>query len=162
MVGHPTKKQKVSDIKTCKEEVLFNADILSKVIPCLPSIDVLNLALTCTRFGVSNTNDDSIIEKSASITVKNIATEEQLAALPHYNGDSTLADYHYLQLLKEPLTFDQLIGAVEYVNEEDKSFVRHSGQDYDWGTAISNNIMRAGKHYVSFTFHSNTRSRLLE
>jgi len=119
------------------------------------------LALTCKRFGISNEYDDSIIKESARIAVQDISTEGQLAALPHYDGESSLADYHYLQLLRAPLLFDQLVGA-EYVNEEDKSCVMHSDSsddEYDWlstnrrsdwGTAFSNNILRAGKHYVTF------------
>jgi hypothetical protein len=146
----PNKKQKVGDNTTYKEEVLFNNDTLSKIISYLPSVDVLNLSLTCTRFEISNTNDDdSIIKESTRIAIQDIATEEQLAALPHYDGENSLADYHYLQLMRGPLAFDQLIGAA-YVNSEDKTCVMQSNM-YDWDTALSNNILRAGKHYVSFT-----------
>ena len=154
MMEQPTKKHKVEETSNnCKEAVLFNSDTLTKIISYLPSIDVLNLALTCKRFGVSNTDEQSVIKKSAQILVQEIATEEQLAALPHYEGESSLADYHYLQSMKEPLTFDKLTGEAEYVNDEDKSCVRHSNPDGwhgSWATAFSNNIMRAGKHYASF------------
>ena len=157
---HPNKKQKVGDNTTyndevLKDEVLFNSDTLSKIISYLPSVDVLNLALTCTRFGITNSNDDSIIKDSTRIAIQGIATEEQLATLPYYNGENSLANYHYLQLLRGPLTFDQLIGAA-YVSDEDKSSVKHIGDQplaytySDWGTAISNNVLRAGKHYASF------------
>ena len=152
-MDHIAKRQKVDNSTTYQEEVLFNSDTLSKIIPYLPSVDVLNLAITCKRFGASNTNDVSIIKKSTRIAVHDIATEEQLAALPHYEGESSLADYHYLQLMREPLTFDQLVGA-EYVNSGDKSCVRHGGLD-SWKTAISNNILRAGKHYTTFVSQSN-------
>ena len=153
MMEQPTKKQKVEETTSSTEAVLFNSDALSKIISYLPSVDVLNLALTCKRFGVSNTTGDkqTLIEKSAHIAVQDLATAEQLAALPHYEGESSLADYHYLQLLRETLSFDQLTGGAEYVNE-DKSCVRN----YDvtvgaiWHTALSNNILRAGKHYASF------------
>jgi len=150
----PTKKQKVEEINNCKEAVLFNSDALSKVISYLPSVDALNLGFTCTRYGLLNTNDDkrSLIEESTHIAVHDIATNEQLAALPRYEGESSLADYHYLQLLREPLRFDQLIGGAEYINDEDKSCVIHcvNGIVGTWATAFSNNIMRAGKHYASF------------
>jgi len=147
---------------TTVEEVLFNSDTLSKVISYLPSIDLLNLALTCKKFGVSNTDDGSIIKESSRIAVQDIATEEQLAALPHYNGESTLANYHYLQLMRSPLAFDQLVGRTEYVSG-DKSCVRYSTDDgyTATGTAISNNIMRAGKHYATFSLHDNTRSLIV-
>mgnify|MGYP000630763393 CR=1 FL=1 len=53
------KKRKVEDSITYKEEVLFNSDTLSKVISYLPSVDLLNLALTSKRFGVSTNNNHS-------------------------------------------------------------------------------------------------------
>jgi hypothetical protein len=143
----PTKRQKGDSI-THKEEVLFNSDTLSKVISYLPSIDLLDLALTCKRFGISDDDEQSIIKMSADLLVQEIATEEQLAALPHYDGESSLADYHYLQLMREPLLFDQLVGAAEYVNSGDKSCI---ASNRTYSTAISNNIMRAGKHYVTFS-----------
>ena len=152
---HLDKKRKVGDNSGTtynKEEVLFNTDTLSKVLSYLPSLDLLNVALTCKRFGVSDDNSEpSLIEKSAHVAVQDIATEEQLAALPHYDSESSLADYYYLQLLREPLTFDHLGGGAEYVNDFDKSCVRHSGKH--WETVFSNNILRAGKHYASFEVH---------
>jgi len=150
-MAHPNKKQKVgNNNETYREEVLFNIDTLSKIISYLPSVDVLNLAITCKRFGISDVDEQSIIKKSAHILVQDIASEEQLTALPHYDGESSLADYHYLQLMREPLTFDQLVGKAEYVNDEDKSCVMKIGSDL--ATAFSNNIMRAGKHYASFKY----------
>jgi len=135
-----------------KEAVLFNTDTLSKIISLLPSIDLLKLAVTCKRFGIASGSSSSLIEESACIVIRDIATEEQLAALPQYDGENSLADYHNLQLLRTPLTFDQLIGGAEYVNNED-SCVRYSesGAHRICGTALSNNILRGGKHYASFT-----------
>ena len=147
-MNHPTKKQKVGE-----EVLLFNTDTLSKIISYLPSVDVLNLAITCKRFGISDDEKLSVIKKSTHIAVQDIATKEQLAALPHYDGESSLADYHYLQLLRVPLTFDQLVSgySLGVVHCEDKSCVRYQNGSA-WGTAFSNNILRAGKHYASFHF----------
>ena len=145
----PAKKQKFEETSaSCKETVLFNSDALSKIVSYLPSIDLLSLALTNKRFGILNNDELSVIKESARIAVKDIATEEQLAALPRYDGESSLADYHYLQLLRAPLTFDQLVDA-KYVDSRDKSCVTNKG--FHWATAFSNNILRAGKHYVTFT-----------
>ena len=149
-MGHSMTKQKVDDSTIpYEEEVLFNSDTLSKIISYIPSIDVLSLALTCKRFGVLfDTVDDSIIKESARIAVQDIATEEELATLPYYDGENALTNYHYLQFMRGPLMFDQLVNA-KYLNEEDKTCVLHSGVG-GWATAISNNILRAGKHYVTF------------
>jgi len=153
MMNHPTKGKKDGE-----EVVLFNTDALSKIISYLPSVDVLNLATTCKRFGISDDEKLSVIKKSTHIAVQDIATKEQLAALPHYDGESSLADYHYLQLLRVPLTFDQLVSgySLGVVHCEDKSCVRYKNGSA-WGTAFSNNILRAGKHYASFHFVSKGR-----
>ena len=154
MEVQPTKKKcKVEEYTTYKEEVLFNSDTLSKIISYLPSIDLLNLGLTCKRFGIHE-ESESVIKKSTRIAIHDIATEEQLAALPHYNGESTLADYHYLQLMKAPLTFDQLVMGAEYVNSGDKSCVAITSSNSGVATAFSNNILRAGKHYATFEVNS--------
>ena len=151
---HPNKKQKVKEstsTTTCKEDLIFNSDILPKIISYLPSVDVLNLAITCKKFGISdNDKTSSLIEKCTSIVVHDFATDKLLGALPNYDGEGSLADYHYLQLLKAPLTFDQLVGGAVYVNEGDMSCVTGNNTFGYWGTAFSNNILRAGKHYVSF------------
>ena len=145
------------------EEVLFNIDTLSKIISYLPSIDLLSLTLTNKRFGVSTDDKHSLIEDSVRIAIRDIATEEQLAALPRYDGESSLADYHYLQLLRAPLTFDQLVEA-KYVDSRDKTCVRYIGNAHSTiETAFSNNLLRAGKHYATFkhtgTAHIPTRDR---
>ena len=147
----PTKVE--GDCTTYKEEVLFNSDTLPKIVSYLPSIGVLNLALTCKLLGsASNDKPSSLIEESARIAIQDIATEEELATLPYYNGENSLANYHYLQFMRQPLTFDQLVEA-EYVNVEDKTCVRQNSLS-SFATAFSNNILRAGKHYVSFVFNS--------
>ena len=62
------KVDETSKTNNCKEVVLFNSDTLSKIISYLSSsVDLLNLALTCKRFGISNNDDDetsSLIEES--------------------------------------------------------------------------------------------------
>ena len=150
----PNQQKRVEKMtNNCKEAILFNSDTLSNIISFLPSVDVLNLALTSTRFGVSNSDAaDSLIKISARIAIQDIATEEQLGTLPYYNGENSLADYHYLQFMRGPLTFDQLVGRLEYVNTDDKSCISHTIRygDSTWKTAFSNNILRAGKHHVSF------------
>ena len=127
---------------------LFNSDTLSMIISYLPSVDLLTLALTCKRFGVSNNVGQSLIEESARIAIKDTATEEQLTALPRYNGENSFADYHYLQLMRTPLLFDQLVDA-KYVNDDDISCV-HGGDGFELATAFSNQVMRTGKHYATF------------
>ena len=147
------KRQKVEECTSCMESVLFNSDSLFKIASYLPADGLLNLALTCRRFGIGPVSDGddsfSLIEETARRIVHNIATAGEKNALPRYDEDNWLSKYNYLQLLRAPLTFDQLVGRIEYV-ERKKSCVSDNGVTYLGGTAFGNNIMVAGKHYVSF------------
>ena len=67
--------------------------------------------------------------------------------MPDYEGDNWLYKYNYLQLLRVPLAFDQLVDTIDYVEGNNSRVVNRQGS---WATAFSNNIMMAGKHYVSF------------
>ena len=141
------KRQKIEECKPCMESVMFNSDSLFRIASYLPADGLLDLALTCRRFGISGEDCLSLVEETARRIVQDIATEEEMAALPGYDRDSNwISKYNYLQLLRAPLTFDQLTGDAEYV-EGNKSRVSHNGK-FGWATAFSNNIMMAGKHYV--------------
>jgi len=144
---------------------LNNNDIILRITPYLNSHELLNLALTCKRFGGTNedtkqqnSSDDnneshytwSLMEEAARQIIYNAKVEER-NALPRYDGETWLALYKELELLRAPLTFDQLIGGDEkcfYYVDGDKSCLRSEGNM--WKTAISNNIMRSGKNYVTF------------
>ena len=160
--SHVAKRQKTEECTSFMESVLFNSDSLFKIASYLPAEGFLNLALTCRRFGVPPLSDDddeddslSLIDETARIIVHDVATEEQRNALPGYDGDNWLYKYHYLQLLQMPLTFDQLVGQhIDYV-KGNKSCVTNLGSSC-MVTAFSNNIMMAGKHYVSFEASSAT------
>ena len=152
---HVAKRQKTEECTTCMETVLFNSDSLFKIASYLSADGLLNLALTCRRFGIAQSRSDtggddslSLVEETARRIVQDIATEEQMNALPSYDGENWLSKYNYLQSLRAPLTFDQLVGSIEYV-EGNKSRITNHGTP-DWATAFSNNIMMAGKHYASY------------
>ena len=151
LTNNVAKRQKTEECTSCMELVLFSSDSLFKIASYLPADGLLNLALTCRRFCFApacGDGDDSLslIDETARRVVQHIATEQERAALPEYDEDNWLCKYNYLRLLRMPLTFDQLVGPIYYV-EGNKSCVAGNGR---WATAFSNNIMMAGKHYVSF------------
>ena len=117
--------------------------------------------LTCRRFGAAPSPDTdgdnslSLVEEATRRIVHDIATEEQMNALPCYDEDNWLCNYNYLKSLRTPLTFDHLVGNIDYVGGN-KSHVTCNVR-LGLATAFSNNIMMAGKHYVSFEAH-NSRS----
>ena len=148
--GASTSKQGASST-SCIELVLFNRDSLFKITSYLPATDLLSLALTCKRFGVaaeSDNNDSgdeslSLIEVTARRIVQDITitTGEER---PRNEGESWLANYHYLRSV---VIFDQFVGGFEYV-EGNRSCINISASVL--ATALSNNIMATGRHYVSF------------
>ena len=147
-----TKRQKTEECTSCMELVMFNSDSLFKIASYLPADGLLNLALTCRRFGIATLPDRdgdsslSLVEETTRRVVQDIATEEEKNALPGYE-DNWLCKYNHLQLFRIPLTFDQLVGLIDYVKRNKSCVVnRHRS----WATAFSNNIMMAGKYYALF------------
>ena len=144
---------------------LNNNDIILRITPYLNAHELLNLALTCKRFG--GTNDDtkqnssddnnndshytwSLMEEAARQIINN-AKEEERNALPRYDGETWLALYKELELLRAPLTFDQFLektDGLHYV-DNDKSRIETARSSLQ-RSGISNNIMRSGKHYATF------------
>ena len=153
------RRQKVEECTSCMESVMLNNDSLFKIASYLPADGLLNLALTCKRFGIAPASDSigdslSLVEETARRMVQNIATNEEKNALPNYDGDNWLSKYNYLQLLRVPLAFDQLTGTIEYVEgNKSRVAVNFDASEWSWNTAFSNNIMMAGKHYASFEIY---------
>ena len=89
------KRQKTEEFTSCMESVLFNSDSFFKIASYLPADGLLNLALTCTRFGVAPVLDgddsSSLVEETARRIVDDIATNEEKNALPGYDEDNWLS-----------------------------------------------------------------------
>ena len=110
------KRQKAEECTSCcMESVMLNSDSLFKIASYLPADGLLNLALTCRRFGIAPVSDGdrdeslSLVEETARRIVQDIATEDQKNALPGYEGENWLCKNNYMQLMRKPLTFDQLV-----------------------------------------------------
>ena len=123
------KRQKVEECTSCMESVLFNSDSLFKIASYLPADGLLNLALTCRRFGIAPLPDSkgdsslSLVEETACRVVNDIATEEEKNALPGYDEDNWLCKYNYLQSLRVPLTFDQVAESIDYVEGNENTYM---------------------------------------
>jgi hypothetical protein len=157
------KRHQIEECKPYMESVLFSRDSLFKIASYLPTYGLLNLALTCSQFGsrqisdaVDNTDCLSLMEETARRLVHDVARGEEMNALPCHDGYNWLSKYNYLRLLRAPLTFDQLVGKVEYLEGNKSCVINRSG---NWCSAISNSIMMAGKHYVSFEACDDAGSR---
>jgi len=146
---------------------------------------MLSLSLTCKRFGDKNSgtsrgeasqpsethdtcNNISLMEVAARTVLHSKWTGEEKKALPRRGNESWIGIYQeFLKLFHYPLQFDKVVGKmIEHVEGRNKKAViaqADSDMDNDvsspiHGTAICTNIMRAGKHNVSFQINDDDPS----
>ena len=150
------------------ESALANIDVVSQLAAFLEAKDLCQVKATCKALGSANdeaaSNGLSMVEEVAKRVYEG-ATDEEKATLPRCDGESWIVLYHHLLMLQASLTFDQLIGrSVEY-RGGDKAAVQGrsaNGVVYNsltiWRNSsqaiCGNHIMRAGKHWVTFTSSS--------
>jgi len=125
----------------------FNNDIVIRLASYLHSKDILNLSSTCKTFGSIFNHDGG---NTAARQIISFASKEERDAIPKLADQSYIELYSELEQLRAPRTFGQLVGPnLSYVND-DKSHIKLMGNKINENTAISNHVMRAGKHYVTF------------
>lgn len=88
----------------------------------------------------------SLAEASARYVLETMTTEER-TALPRYDGETLICLLKELEVHRSPLFFDQLIGK-NIFHQGDSSTVMANAA---YNVAISNQVMRGGKHYATFT-----------
>jgi len=160
---HTAKRLKTEEACAINPLINNGSDILICIAPYLSVEELVNLALTNRHFGLSTDDDQlSLMEDVVRQVIINEQTEYEATILPKYEDESYLQLYHQHKMLRKPLQFDQLVGKnLQYVvdgEEEDKTKVFVRPANNSTKTAISNNIMRAGKHYVEFTAESFPRN----
>ena len=153
----------------------FTDDTVVALASFLSPHDMLSLSLACRRFGSkigTNTKQSaagredstrevrqrtetiSLMEVAARTVLQTKWTDEERNALPRRGGESWIVLYNdFLKLFRLPLQFDKLVGGeCNYVDSTYKTKVRSNrlGGRLKSSTAICNNIMRAGKHCVTF------------
>ena len=154
----------------------FTDDTVVALASFLSPHDMICLALTCKRFGskhgidkkrlaareesstreVRQRTEISLMEVAARTVLFALATDEETNALPSRGEESWIGIYkEFLQLFRLPLQFDKLVGAcVDHVDSTDKTKVYAMGSIHS--SAICSNIMRAGRHSVSFNVNNST------
>ncbi len=161
--------------------LFHNDEVLFRVASFLDSKAILTLALTCKRCGIAEEDHYwSLAEELARQQFLDRSSELECNALPRYTcpnpgcfcGESWIDLLRELELLRSPLTFDQLIGdRVEHVDNGDLDLTCISScpplgsvcnpVEGEWpgypNTAISNHVMRSGKHYATFSMRGELR-----
>ena len=158
----------------------FTDDTVVALASFLSPHDMLNLALSCKRFGDKHGNKKqsadrgegmrnvrqridtvSLMEVAARTVLYSKWTDEEKNALPRRGEETWIGLYQeFLKLFHYPIQFDKLVGtSIAYLdrNDKTKAYSMSHGGRYS-GVAICSNIMRAGRHCVSFNFDNPTRS----
>jgi len=154
----------------------FTDDTVVALASFLSPHDMLSLALTCRRFGDKHgvdrkrsaareestrevrqrTENISLMEVAARTVLHAKWTDDEKKALPRHEDVLWIGIYQeFLSVFRLPLQFDKLVGDnIDYVDHssKDKTRVRSTGSPTS--TAICSNIMRAGKHSVSFNVYN--------
>ena len=140
---------------SCNNISTVSNDIVLNITSYLGSRDLVSLALTCRRFGiVKEGNEDNLVNKAAQDIIKSKWTsDDERHQLPKYNEESWIGLYRELEVLRSPLFFDSLFG--QDINHYSNSYCmmkkpRVRIVSFSNSTAISNHIMRCGKHHVTF------------
>ena len=141
------------------DSALANVDVVSHLASFLEAKDLCQVRATCKALGSSNDdaafNGLSMVEEAARRVYED-ASDEEKATLPRYNGEGWTELYHHLLMLRARLTFDQLVGKYVKYRGGDKAAVQGVKIDemHRYDHSICGHIMRAGRHWASFTSSS--------
>ena len=128
---------------------MFDRNLLFIVASFLPADDLARLGRICSSLGSIEDGQERSLTNDAAHRIFAFATADERNALPQYDDESDIALIRQLYLIREPLEFTQLIGnRIRYTSAESKSSV--SSKYIYLGSAISNLVMRRGKHYREF------------
>ncbi|EJK64983.1 hypothetical protein THAOC_14223 [Thalassiosira oceanica] len=127
-------------------------DVVSQLATFLEAADLCHLKATCKSLGAANTFNGLSVVDEAAVRIYRGASDEEKAVLPRYEGESWIVLYHHLLMLRARLTFDQLVGRYVEYRGGDKSSVQGISGYFGRSQAIcGDHIMRAGKHWATFT-----------
>ncbi|KAL9187136.1 hypothetical protein ACHAXT_010856 [Thalassiosira profunda] len=150
----------------------FGTDLVAGVGSFLDAKDFVHLSATCRQFGLKThnirTRPVSLWEMVAHGLCES-ASEIEKESLPAYDQEtSPLFFYNELVELRKPLEFSNLFGRgidpavgdpARIVNSNRSGVVKtpRGGRAYRACTAVANHVMKAGKHYVTFTCPGGSR-----
>ena len=155
----PGESTAVDPRKRCKTEHLalttLGNDATVHVASFLGATDIACLGRTCGHFGRSFVGSDgqmtSLVEDLAGQVIDRSATDYEKSFLVAGKKIKMLRE---LELMRLPLYFKQLVGnnnVIKYSQPlQDMSAISVLDFDDDNVTAISNHVMKTGKHYATF------------
>jgi len=146
--------------------ISFDEDNLAIILSFLEPKDFAQLASTCKRFGLRKhaigiEEEPVSLMKKIAYKIYEGASPEEKGSILYQRSDSPFYLYNELNKLRKPLKFDRLFGDWDIQHAaDDESIIEPkkrfggaelSEDDFPACTAVSEHVMRAGKHYVTFT-----------
>ena len=126
-------------------------DLLIRCASYLDADGLVQLGRTSSSFGrIPQAGEGrSLVNEAAHQRFRQSATDEERSCLPNrYEDESDIGLYRALELLRQPLCFDELVGN-GFRPQEHPASVTGAGRRYS--TAMSGHAMRGGRHFVEFT-----------
>ena len=152
MMQPPDNKRARMRLPSATLDALDN-DLLIRCASYLDADGLAHLGRTSARFGIPQAGQQrSLVNDSAHQQFRQSATEEERSRLPKYEDESDIGLCRALELLRQPLRFDVLVGTGFGPHEHPASVTRTSHGD--WSTAMSGHVMRGGRHFVEITIAS--------
>ena len=135
--------------------VALDNDTLIRCASYLDADGLAQLGRTSARFGASQAGQQrSLVNEAAHQCFGQSSTDEERGCLPKYGDESDIGLYRALELLRQPLSFDELAGNV-FSLRENRARVTQCGPG-GWSAALSGHVMRGGRHFVEFTIASSS------
>ena len=137
-------------------------DLLIRCASYLDADGMAQLGRTSSRFGIPRAGQQRSLTNEAARQQLQSATDEEKNCLTTDEDESDIGFYRALELLRQPLRFNELVG-IGFHPQEHPSSVTCTGPGSIPGpgtsiiryliafNAMSKHVMRSGRHFVEFT-----------
>jgi len=135
-------------------------DLLIRCASYLDAVGLVQLGRASARLGIPRAGQERSLVNEAAHQQLKTATDGERDCLPKHDDESDIALYRALKLLRQPLCFDVLVGGGFRIQETSAkvAFVSSNGIN-DCSAAMSEHVMRGGRHRVEFAITSHEHDR---
>ena len=159
-MAQPTSDYKRARLLPINTLDALDSDLLIRCASYLDADGLAQLGRTCARVGLPQPGQQrSLVNEAAHQRFQQNATDEETSSLPKYDGESDIGLFRALELLRQPLRFDELVGN-GFSPQKHPASVTHNTMG-DWSTAMSGHAMRGGRHFVEFSIASSSSMPLV-
>ena len=135
----------------------LGSDLMTRCASYLDPNDMVQLGRTSKGFGLIQPGRQRSLANQVAHQELLGASEHEREALPQYEGESGIKLYRELLSLRQGPVFGTLLTLHEdqIRLSENRSAICSDGNC--WGTAIGNQVMRGGRHFVRFSITKHGR-----